>query len=148
MTVIAWDGKTLAADKRAVQGSLIRTTTKIFRSQRVKALLAYAGEAAGGNEMVFWFESGAVARDFPEKQRDPDKWAGLLVVYRDGTLHRYEHTPHPVVFEDATHALGSGRELALMAMHLGKTAKEAVELACLFDSGCGNGVDTLTFDKE
>ena len=32
MTVIAWDGRTLAADKRAVfGGNLILTTTKIFR---------------------------------------------------------------------------------------------------------------------
>lgn len=29
---------------------------------------------------------------------------------------------------------------------LGKTAAEAVDVACKFDSGCGNGVDTLEFE--
>ena len=31
MTTIAWDGMTLAADKRATAGSLTRTVTKLYR---------------------------------------------------------------------------------------------------------------------
>ena len=46
--------------------------------------------------------------------------------------------------EDQFAAWGSGRDFALTAMHLGKSAREAVEIACLFENGCGNGVDVLT----
>jgi ATP-dependent protease HslVU (ClpYQ) peptidase subunit len=48
-----------------------------------------------------------------------------------------------VHYEDKKTATGSGRDYALAAMHCGKTAREAVEIACLFETGCGNGVDEL-----
>ena len=35
------------------------------------------------------------------------------------------------------------RDFALAAMHLGKSAREAVEVACALDVFCGNGIDTL-----
>lgn len=39
--------------------------------------------------------------------------------------------------------MGSGRDFAIAAMHCGKTAREAVEIASLYENGCGNGVDVL-----
>lgn len=139
MSVIAWDGRTLAADKRACIGTLIRTTTKIFRVG--DALCAYAGDAAGGEEMLAWFRAGAKPADFPAGQRT-DEWAGLLVVRR-GEILKYERSPHPVRFEDKFFSIGCGRDFALAAMHLGHDARTAVEVAIALDSGCGNGIDTL-----
>lgn len=141
MSVIAWDGKTLAADKRASVGTLICTTTKIFRIG--EALVAYAGSASFGEEMVAWFTAGAKPEQFPAGQRSDDDWSGLLVIRRDRPIEKYERTPHAVRFEDNQFAIGCGRDFALAAMHLGKTAREAVEVAIHFDSGCGNGIDTL-----
>jgi hypothetical protein len=146
MSVIAWDGVTLAADKRASLGTLIRTTTKIFRSG--DALVAYAGEAAFGEEVRAWFNRGANPEDFPAGNRDKDDWAGLLVIRKGQPIARYERTPYPLLFEDKQFAIGCGRDFAIAAMHLGKTAKEAVEVAIALDSGCGNGVDTLQFDDS
>ena len=145
MSIIAWDGKSLAADKRACIGTLIATTTKIFRVG--DALVGYAGEADGGEELLAWFRA-ADPEKFPESQRDKQSWTGLLVVWPDGHIWKYECTPHPIKFPPQHFAIGSGRELALMAMRLGKTAPEAVLLASEFDSGCGNGVDVLTHDLE
>ena len=142
MSVIVWDGTTLAADKRACLGSLIMTTTKIFRSG--DALAAYAGDADGGEEMLAWFGAGRDPEKFPASQREKDTWNGLLVVLPDGNLWQYERTPYPVKFPPQRFAIGSGRDFALAAMHCGKTASEAVEVACVFDNGCGNGVDVLT----
>jgi hypothetical protein len=144
VSVIAWDGHTLAADKRASLGTLIRTTTKIFR--HADALLAYAGDAVFGEEMRAWFMRGAKPEDFPASNRDKDDWAGLLVI-RKGEILRYERTPYPLQFEDKQFAIGCGRDFALAAMHLGKTAREAVEVAIALDSGCGNGIDTLTLEE-
>ena len=70
----------------------------------------------------------------------------MLVVLPDRSLHKFESTPHPLRFPPQNFAIGSGRDFALAAMHLGKTAVEAVEVACHFDSGCGNGIDTLTLN--
>lgn len=142
MSVVCWDGHTLAADKRATLGSLIRTTTKIRRIGEF--LCGYSGDAAQGEEMLAWFARGAIASEFPASQRDKDDWAGLLVIGR-GSITRYERTPYPLHYEDVQFAIGSGRDFALAAMHCGKTAREAVEIACIFDNGCGNGVDALEF---
>lgn len=146
MSVIAWDGTTLAADKRMSNGTLIRTTTKIFRAR--EALVGYTGDADCGEAMLAWFEAGANKAEFPETQRDKDLWAGLLVIWEDGTIWKYERTPHPLRLPPQQFAVGSGRDFALAAMHLGKSAAEAVEVAIHFDSGCGNGVDVLTHKPE
>lgn len=142
--MIAWDGKTLAADKRASFGTLIRTTTKIFRAG--DALLAYAGDAAFGEEMRAWWTRGAKPDDFPAGNRDKDDWAGLMVIRKGQPIARYERTPYPVLFEDEQFAIGCGRDFALAAMYLGKTAPEAVAVAIALDSGCGNGIDTLELE--
>lgn len=143
MTCIAWDGKTLAADKRVSFGTLIKTTTKIFRVG--DSLCALAGDAAGGFEVLSWYRSGANPADFPQAQRDRDNWSGLLVIKR-GEILKYEYGPFPVVIEDKTFAVGCGRDFALAAMHLGCDARKAVEVAIALDSACGNGVDVLTMD--
>ncbi len=142
MSVIAWDGERLAADKRSTLGTLIRTTTKIFDLDYV--LAAYAGDADTGEELLAWFTDGRDPAKFPTSQRDKDVWASLLIVWGDGKLWKYERTPHPLKFPPQQFAIGSGRDFALAAMHCGKTAPEAVEVACFFDSGCGNGIDVLT----
>ena len=144
MSVIAWDGKSLAADKRASLGTLIATITKIFKVENI--LVAYSGDACIGEEMLAWFKDGRDATKFPPLQRDKDDWAGLLVVWDDGSIWKYERSPYPLKFPPQLFAMGSGRDFALAAMHLGKTASEAVSVASVFDSGCGNGIDVLTHD--
>lgn len=146
MTAIAWDGKTLAADKRAITGSLIRTVTKIFRING--CLVGYAGDASFGEQVLAWFKAGEKAEDFPHQQRDKDDWAGLLVIRPDGKIQKYERTPYPITFEDEVFAFGCGRDFAIAAMYCGKTAKEAVEIACILDNGCGNGVTVLTLEDQ
>lgn len=145
MSVIAWDGRTLAADKRVSLGTLICTTTKISRVG--DALCAYAGDAAGGEEVLAWFCNGAKPSDFPATQRDRENWSGLLVI-RNGQILKYEHSPYPVRLEDKFFAIGSGRDFALAAMHLGHDARTAVEVAIALDSGCGNGIDTMELITE
>ena len=143
--MIAWDGKTLAADKRATNGTLIRTTTKAFHLG--DSLAAYSGNVDFGEEVLAWFKDGHDPAKFPPSQRDKDDWCGLLIVWPDGSLRRYERTPYPIKYPPQQFAIGCGRDFALAAMHLGKTAAEAVAVACVFDSACGNGVDVLSFEE-
>ncbi len=145
MSVIAWDGHTLAGDRRAVSCGLIRTTQKIFAVG--DSLVAYAGNADAGEEVMAWYKAGATPETFPASQRNGDTWAGLMVIRPGGIIWKYERTPYPVKFPPQQFAIGSGRDFALAAMHCGKTAAEAVEIACLFDNGCGNGVDTLELPR-
>lgn len=140
MTCVAWDGKTLAADKRVTYVGLARTVTKIFRVG--EALVGFAGDGGQCMEVLEWIQGGCVPDKFPASQRDKDQWSNVVVV-RAGGVWSYERSPFPIRIEDGHYAAGSGRDYALAAMHLGKTAAEAVEIACIFDVSCGNGVDTL-----
>lgn len=145
MTVIAWDGKTLAADKRMVSAGLILTTTKIRRIGGL--LVGAAGNISSTAELMAWVERGRNPVDWPASQKDKEDWAGLLVIEGRRIL-RYEQSPFPCELEDRVVATGSGRDFAIAAMHCGKTAREAVELACLLENGCGNGVDVLELSSD
>ena len=146
MTVVAWDGTTLAADKRVTYQGLACTVTKIFRVG--DKLVGFSGNGDQAMEMLAWFREGADFRTFPQSQRSKEDWVATLVINADGSAMDFERTPFPYPLEDRFLAIGSGRDYALAAMHLGKTAREAVEIACLFDAGCGNGVDELKLKTE
>lgn len=144
MTVIAWDGRTLAADKRVSFQGLALTTTKITRANG--CLVGLCGDGPSSQQMLEWFRAGAVPEDLPACQRSDD-WGSLLVIRPNGAVHKYERGPYPLALEDRAVAIGSGRDFALAAMHCGKSAREAVEIACIYECGCGNGIDTLQLDS-
>lgn len=141
MTVIAWDGKTLAADKRACIGTMISTVTKIQRIGNL--LVGGAGDFGYVLAMFDWIKKGRRALSFPDDQRSADNWQLVIVIEVDGTASIYERTPFPVRYEQTFVAIGSGREFARAALYMGATAAEAVSVACALDNGCGNGIDTL-----
>lgn len=143
MSVIAWDGKTLAADRRAVSNGICRTASKIFKLPD-GTLFACSGLLVHGLQVKHWLESGAAVENFPAAQRDKDDWEACWHILHDGRVHCYERTPYPLVFAEPFQAMGSGRDYAEAAMYLGKTASEACQVACHFDVGCGNGIETLT----
>ena len=139
MTVIAWDGKTLAADKRAAYGSYKGgVVTKIFRWKG--GLCGVSGSMGHGMQLVSWLQKGAVEENFPEPDESGTQF---IVVHTDGRVAFYEDSPTPLYFENAHQAIGSGANYALSAMALGKDAKDAVAFACTMDAFCGNGIDTL-----
>jgi ATP-dependent protease HslVU (ClpYQ) peptidase subunit len=144
MTCIAWDGKTLAADKRASISNYPATVTKISRAPSGE-LLAFAGDFDTGMALSQWYVDGAVPEKYPDN-RNGDCTRATLLVIKGGQVFKYERLPVALKYEDSFTAMGSGRDFALAAMHLGKTAREAVEIACLFDTACGNGVDTLILE--
>lgn len=144
MTCIAWDGKTLAADKRSCGGSLHSTVTKIFKVNGT--LVGVSGDFVVGMSMLNWLLKGGDAAAFPEKQKVRETYATVVQIDTDGKVWKYEDTPYPFRVEEPFYAIGSGRDFAIAAMHYGKSSLEAVLLASRFDPGCGNGVDALRLD--
>lgn len=145
MTVIAWDGKTLAADKRTNFGGLHATTTKVHRLPDGR-LVGCAGNTAQIAEMVHWLGAGADPEKMPACQRDAKECVSALVIEPGGRVLQYENTPHPIVIENPAWAIGSGRDFAMAAMWLGQDARDAAIVACQLDCTCGNGIDTLEFE--
>lgn len=151
MTVVVWDGKTLAADKQASQGDLRRTVTKI---RRIRGhLCAVAGDWDRGQEMFDWFEKGADTESVPHFMRTENDWVSLLVITPDGRCLKYERSPYPMDFtesveKDGFYAFGSGRDFAIGALAWGASASGAVKVANIHCPSCGMGVDTLTLVEQ
>ncbi len=141
MTIVAWDGKTLAADKRTSFGGLHATTTKLHRIDGM--LIGCAGLTAHITEMVAWVKAGREAAQLPTPQRSTSDCISMLLIDRDGSVLHYESSAYPILIEGDKWAIGSGRDFAMAAMHLGCDARRAVEVACALDATCGNGIDTL-----
>lgn len=141
MTIIAWDGKTLAADKQTTNNGHASAVTKIYRVGG--ALVGFSGDACFAFAMLEWARGGFQPATFPAHQASENDYVGFLVIHPDGRILKYERTAYPIEIEEKTHAMGSGRDYALAALYLGKTAREAVEVACALDINCGKGIDTL-----
>lgn len=144
MTVVAWDGVTLAADKRFCQGSTIGTCTKAFKVRG--HLVAFSGSATAAAQLLEWFAEGAD----PERFLDvPDgQETDMIVITPDRKILLYEDSPFPMLCEDKQHAIGSGANFAAAAMYCGENAVKAVEVACALDAGCGNGITVLTLEDD
>lgn len=143
MTTIAWDGKTLAADKRMSFGTEFATVTKITRSG--DCLIGWAGGSALGRAMMAWFVDGCEPANFPAMQREEGKTGVLLVIHSNKRIEHYAQEPYPIPVEDSYYAVGSGSGFASAAMYLGHDAKRAVEVSCALDMNSGSGIDTLEF---
>lgn len=104
--------------------------------------MGFAGSGSHASALLEWFGGG----------KDPEKWpvgkdgeCDAIFISKHGEVFGYSGKggPHQERYENRFVAMGSGRDYALAAMHLGHSAKEAVEVACALDVFCGNGIDVL-----
>ena len=144
MTIIAWDGVTLAADKQSTNCGYGAKVTKIFRVPG--GIVGFMGNGPHAMELLAWFKAGRVLDGFPKKSGDD--FSDAVFISNDGLIQKYSGGggPYPIILEDGFSAFGAGRDYALAVMHLGKNAYEAVEVACALDTTCGRGIDTLTLE--
>jgi len=145
MTVIAWDGKTLAADKQTNRGDAIGTCTKIFKLHD-GTVVSFCGALSKGLVLFDWYRNGCKEEEWPEFQKSDS--VTILVVVKDGKCIEYEGVSNPISCEDEFSAWGSGMEFAIGAMAMGATAVEAVEIASYHCEGCGRGVDSFDVSSQ
>lgn len=150
MTIVAWDGTSLAADKLVSYSGMRGTVTKIRVVDVKKYGKLLAGGAGNGGlveQMFRWFESGGNEENFPKNQFDPDNFATMIVIRPDRQIQVYGCSPFPIVIEDTFWAIGCGDQYAMAAMECGASAIRAVEVATKFDCNCGNGMDVLHYSE-
>ena len=140
MTVLAWDGVSLAADKLACAGNMRATVTKIARCGN--ELIGICGALPLGNLLRNWYLNGADPDMFPESGVD-DETTEMVVIKADGKVWVYSGSSTPFEIEDKMCAFGAGNEAALAALYCGATAEQAVEIASMINITCGNGIDVL-----
>ncbi len=141
MTTIAFDGTTMAADTLCVDNWGFPTAAhKIMRG--TDYLVGGSGPLGtikrwwnGVGE--YWPAAKVIEHGYPE-HLDRD-WPHIMLATKNGIWQLSQNA-----FIEVTHqhfAIGSGRDYAIAAMHLGKSAEEAVRLAMQYDTGTGGDID-------
>lgn len=139
MTVIAWDGKTLAADRQGTNCGMRFPATKLFHLAD-GTVVAGTGVLAAVHRMKQWYENGADVSNYPDCQKTNDDWCRLVVVKPGGSVTYYEGQPVGIPSESVPAAWGSGRDFAMGAMLAGANAVRAVEITNMVSVDCGFGV--------
>jgi hypothetical protein len=158
MSTIAFDGYGIAADTRVTVGD-----GEIFQGHVCKILIgphrsavAVVGPTSDGfrEAILGWLESepwrkgGVDPQKIPGGHLEDCSWAAYWMPMSDpgAVFWMSRNMPAPLRLV-GPHAIGTGREYAMAAMMLGKSAAEAVALACKLDSGSGLPLDVLYLDQ-
>lgn len=141
MSVIAFDGRTIAADRQITHGTLRLRGSKI-RKLLNGDVLAWAGTMENGIAMAQWYEKGADPAAFPASQKTDD-WCRLIVIPKKGRPFAYEQLPLKQFVYDQRAAWGLGRDFAMGAMEMGADAVMAVKIASRLCTSCGMGVESF-----
>ena len=144
MSVVVWDGKTLAADRQGTSGELKMPMSKIKKLPSGE-IVAWVGDQLSGLKLIHWYESGANADDFPLDISNEERHAVLVVAGFHGAVF-YAVDAYPLPCEGPYMAWGSGDGYALGALAMGADAVRAVEIASQLSILCGFGVDAFTVE--
>lgn len=143
MTVIVWDGKSLAVDRGVSDGYTMWEQDKAWRHG--DAVLTGVGTMTLVLAMRNWYIAGRNPIDFPPEQTLPDRWCEFIVATPDG-LFRYERSHIPIEHGRNKCAFGHGKDFAYGALAMGANAEQAVIIANKFSVHCGMGVDVFNFE--
>lgn len=133
MTTIVTDGKTIAADGRALIGfEITSATARKLRyvsaaDGRPGMVVAFCGSAPLMDAVCRWLVAGAEPNMVPRPAADADGWSALVLT-ADWPLRRITSTcpyfePVRAPFGD-----GAGGDAALAAVLAGRTPRDAVEI--------------------
>lgn len=136
MTVVAFDGKIMAADSMLRMGAMIASVKKVHRVG--DRLVGWCGTAHHAMLLVDWLLLGAVPGAFP-KQPEGDDAPQLMIASREG-ISILDTVPMELKISQTAWAIGGGAEFALGAMARGATAVEAVEIAIRLSALCAGPV--------
>ncbi len=149
MTIVAFRDGVMAADTRIVHGdSGIMKATKLFRKRigRRDHILGFAGDMSCAMLYYEWYGS---KQPMPEQLRNYQEERGFNVLIMVGKyLYEGDNICRPVEVESKFHAIGSGAQAALGAMHHGASAIQAVKIACKIDSNCGLPIQTMVLPTK
>ena len=145
MSVIVWDGVSLAVDNGATDGFSMWEAEKVWVHKG--KFLTGAGTVSSILEMREWYKNGASPLSFPSTQRVLDTMCNFIVVDKTG-LHRYEQTHIPIDHGFKICAFGQGKDFAYGALAMGATAEQAATIANKFSIHCGMGVSTYVMGVD
>lgn len=147
MTIVVWDGTTLASDTMAVEGDYLKESYSRKLRRGIDFIIGFCGSVrkveqwwAKNHENDF-DEIISTEHDFDEEGDD----IGCVIISREGECYKYVEgyfVPHEAQFT----AIGSGSAFALGALSMGATSFQAVDVAIKHDPWCGGSIMCLDFN--
>jgi hypothetical protein len=155
MTTVAWDGKTLAADKACWNGNEVWSPfNKLFRVNlcgdsmsdlrlsHPKIVWAATGYCHVLPLVLSWMEKGG---DRPRIDKDETGTRlGLVLEVDTGKIYGITGLMTLVPYPSGPVAEGGGHEMALGAMLAGASAAQAINIVASRSSWAAGGVDSFT----
>lgn len=131
LTIVAWDGKSIACDSRITGGFIQDDVKKIFKLGN--RYIGIAGTYSAALLVIQWMKDKTREKPKLEIAKD-DEFEAIEI--KDGKCFYYDENliEHKV---SAPYAIGSGSAFAMGAMSCGKSASEAVGIAKKYDESCG-----------
>lgn len=143
MSCLAWDGKTLAADRAVSAWSMVFVGADKAWRLGDGSLVGIAGMDSEGRRIAKWIERGGRASSYPTPALDDDGCSAsdtVVMHVKRGRVRLFCESPIACEVLEPFWAIGSGGRLAIGAMAHGATAREAVEIAARFDPHVGRGI--------
>ena len=141
MTVICWDGTTLAADSSLTLAGVRFSCEKIERFPD-GSLFGAAGDGDDGLRLADFLKKGG-------KGRKPKcDTVHALHILTDGRVHLYALSARPERITSPFAAIGTGSKFAMAIMWAGGDAAKACEAAIALDKSCSAPVQTLQPCKQ
>lgn len=146
MTTIAWDGRTLAADRGAWSNGLHQPIRKVHRLISLDGrvfLVAFAGDGAFCADVLRWMRHEAPP---PGPCLDEDKTRDCAVVIDDRRrVWRLNSRLIYMQHRSGVHVHGAGQEVALGALMAGADAIKAIRITMAVSDYAARGVDWVRF---
>jgi hypothetical protein len=149
MTTICYRDGIMAGDSRAYGFDKVPVGSKMKPTRLPDgSLLGVSSSVVGCSQIVKeWVLAGMDSKAAPHRKKEDIDFQAMLV-RPDGTCILIDGNWLPSdPISEAYYAIGSGREFALAALFLGKTAAEAVEVACHLDVWTGGRVETVRHEE-
>lgn len=149
MTTIAFDGKTLAADRCSWSGGCRRQVRKVFRVTATdgrRFLVAFAGNGMFAGAVLAWMRGEREAPNWEDfgKAEERDHQCALVIdeqyrIWQLGNQLTYSRE------RERIYAFGGGQDIAWGALEAGATARQAIKIAMKRGDYAGLGVDSVSF---
>tara|TARA_R100000808_G_scaffold11654_1_gene29737 strand:- start:245 stop:712 length:468 start_codon:yes stop_codon:yes gene_type:complete len=149
MTIIVWDGVTLATDTEAYHGNSKYNTEKAWYEiarDYSRCIVSGVGTLRSIHIHKRWFLNGGKAKDFPLAELG-NHYYQFIVVTKEG-LYRYEGTPDPILYGNTKCAFGEGSDFAYGALAMNATSAQAVRACLKYSSRAGGGLKTYSLKGE
>lgn len=134
MTTVAFRDGVMACDSRMTGGFVSICKSKVIAGR--DATVGFCGDPIAAYPLALYL-AGEV-QDRPQSNSKDDV---LFMVYRNGELFLADSELRELPLKGNKYfAIGSGEQAAMVAMHMGATAKEAVQMAIKVDENSGGPV--------